>query len=295
MEQHDLSERRACKLTGQHRSSQRLETVIPDDEPQLLKEMGRFARCHPRYGYRRIHRELLREGWRINRKRVHRLWRREAMQVPRKRIKRRSLGDSANSCIRHRAEYRNHVWAYDFLFDRTEDGRQVKIFAIVDEYTRECVATHVARSIKATDVIDVLARAMVERGRPQYIRSDNGPEFIATAVTKWLASIGTNTLFVEPGAPWENGYIESFNSRMRDELLNGELFFGLAEARYLVESWRVEYNTNRPHSALNYMTPIEFAACCSPSDSASLRLRANSTRACLAAATTSSTQLTRLS
>ena len=215
--------------------------------------------------------------------------------MPRKRIKRRSLGDSANSCIRHRAEFKNHVWTYDFVFDRTEDGRQVKILTVVDEYTRESVATHVARSIKATDVIDVLAKVMLERGTPRNIRSDNGPEFIAEAVTKWLGSIGTNTLFVEPGAPWENGYIESFNGRLRDELLNGELFLGLAEARYLVEAWRVEYNTHRPYSALNYRTPMEFSACCSPSDSASLRLRANSTRSCLAAPAASSTQLTRLS
>lgn len=295
MERHDLSERHACKLTGQHRSTQRFRLTVAGDEFQLLKDMRLVSRQHPRFGYRRIHQVLLRKGWRVNRKRVHRLWRREGMQVPRKRIKRRTLGDSANSCIRHRAEFRNHVWTYDFVFDRTEDGRQVKILTVVDEYTRESVATHVARSIKATDVIDVLAKVMIERGTPRNIRSDNGPEFIADAVTKWLASIGTDTLFVEPGAPWENGYIESFNSRLRDELLNGELFLGLAEARYLVEAWRVEYNTDRPHSALNYQTPQEFAACCSPSDSASLRLRANSTRSCLAAAAASSTQLTRLS
>jgi len=295
MHGHGMSERRACLVAGQNRSTQRLKISIAGDEFQLLKDMRHFSRRHPRFGYRRIHRVLLREGWRINRKRIHRLWRREGMQVPRKRIKRRSLGDSANSCTRHRAEFKDHVWTYDFVFDRTEDGRQVKILAVVDEYTRESLATHVARSIKATDVIDVLAKVMVERGTPRCIRSDNGPEFIAAAVTKWLDSVGTDTLFVGPGAPWENGYIESFNSRLRDELLNGELFLGLAEARYLVESWRVEYNTERPHSALNYQTPLEFAACCSPSDSASLRLRANSTRDCLAAAAPGSTQLTRLS
>ena len=295
MERHDMSERHACELTGQYRSTQRLTLSVAKDELRLLKDMRRFSGRHPRFGYRRIHRMLLREGWRINRKRVHRLWRREGMQVPRKRIKRRSLGDSANSCVQHRAEFMNHVWTYDFLFDRTEDGRQVKVLAIVDEFTRECLATHVARSIKAKDVIDVLADVMAERGSPAYIRSDNGPEFIATAVTKWLKTVGTGTLFVEPGSPWENGYIESFNSRLRDELLNGELFIGLAEARYLIEDWRVEYNTDRPHSALNYRTPREFAACCSPSDSASLRLRANSTQGCEAAPLTDLLQLTRLS
>ena len=294
MQGHGMSERRACLLTGQYRSTQRLRITIPKDELRLLKDMRRFSGRHPRFGYRRIHRVLLREGWRVNRKRVHRLWRREGMQVPRKHIKRRSLGDSANSCDRHRAEFMNHIWTYDFIFDRTEDGRQIKILVVVDEYTRESLVTHVARSIKATDVIDVLAKVMAERGSPVHIRSDNGPEFIANAVTRWLESIGTGTLFVEPGSPWENGYIESFNSRLRDELLNGELFTGLAEARYLVEAWRVEYNTERPHSSLNNQTPLEFAACCSPSDSASLRLRANSTRGCEAEPLTDLPQLTRL-
>ena len=168
------------------------------------------------------------------------------------------------------------MWSYDFVFDRTEDGRQLKILTMVDEYTREALSVHVARSITAQDVIDVLARIMVERGSPACIRSDNGPEFIAEAIKKWLSNMETATLFIEPGAPWENAYIESFNGKLRDELLNGEIFVGLAEARYLAERYRIDYNTIRPHSSFGYMTPEEFAASCAPSDSASLRLRAPS-------------------
>jgi len=275
-----MSERSACRLVGQHRTTQRRVTLVSHDEPALLRDMRRLGRDHPRFGYRRIHRLLLREGWRLNHKRVQRLWRREGLRVPRKRMKRRPPGTSANSCILRKAEGRDHVWTYDFLFERTEDGRQIKILAIVDEYTRECLCTHVARSITGDDVVGVLAAIMIERGVPAHIRSDNGPEFIASAVRSWLKSMGTSTLFIQPGSPWENAYIESFNSRLRDELLNGELFIGLAEARYLVERWRVDYNTARPHSSLDYLTPAEFAAGCAPSDSASLRLRARSPLTC---------------
>ena len=208
---------------GRLRSTQRRGTQVPDDEAELVADMRRLSTEHPRFGYRRIHRLLLRGGWRVNHKRVQRLWRREGMRVPRKRSKRRPAGSSANSCTRQRAEHKDHVWSYDFLFDRTEDGRQVKILALVDQYTRECLCTHVARSITGQDVIDVLAGVMAERGSPANIRSDNGPEFVATAVQTWLESVGTGTLFIGPGSPWENAYIESFNSRLRDELLNGEL------------------------------------------------------------------------
>jgi len=219
---------------------------------------------------------LLREGWRVNRKCVQRLMRQEGLRVARKSTKRRRIGDSANSCIRRRAERLNHVWTYDFLFDRTENGRQVKVLAIVDEYTRECLCLHAAHSIIGEDLIGLLAGIMIERGMPAHIRSDNGPEFASTAVRTWLSSIGSSTLFVGPGSPWENAYIESFNSRLRDELLNGELFIGMAEVRFLLEDFRVQYNTKRIHSSLDYLTPSEFAASCAPSDSASLRLRAHS-------------------
>ena len=198
------------------------------------------------------------------------------MRVPRKRRKRWRLGCSENSCTRRQAEGPNHVWSYDFVFDRIEDGRQLKILVIVDEYTRESLCLHVARSIKATDVIAELARLVLARGAPAHIRSDNGPEFIAAEIRAWIEMVGSDTLFIEPGAPWENAYVESFNGRLRDELLSGELFTTFAEARFLVEQYRVEYNTKRPHSSLDYMTPAEFAASCAPSDSASLRLRARS-------------------
>jgi transposase InsO family protein len=274
--EHAMSERSACKLAGQHRSTQQRSLGVPDDEPRLLKDMRRLSAAHPRYGYRRIHRMLLREGWRVNHKRVQRLWRREGLRVPRKRKKRRPIGDSANSCTRKRPEHKNHVWTYDFLFDRTEDGRQVKILALVDEFTRECLCLHAARSIKADDLVELLAGVIIERGMPTYIRSDNGPEFAAQAVCDWLNLIKASTLFVGPGAPWENAYIESFNSRLRDELLNGEIFIGLAEAQYLAKNWRNQYNSERIHSSLDYLTPLEFAASCAPSDSATLRLRAHS-------------------
>ena len=238
--------------------------------------MHALARENPRYGYRRIHRLLLRIDWRVNHKRVQRLWRIEGLKVPQKAKKRRSPGNSANSCLRKKAEYRNHVWSYDFVFDRTETGQRLKMLTMVDEYTRECLCLHMDRSITADDVIGLLAAIMIERGVPAYIRSDNGPEFVAEAIRAWLENMGSSTLFIAPGSPWENAYIESFNSRLRDELLNLEVFIGLPEARYLANRYRDGYNNHRPHSSIGYMTPAEFAASCSPSDSATLRLRANS-------------------
>ncbi len=217
VERHKASERRACRLTGQHRSTQRRKPAGREADGRLLSDMRRLAGAHPRYGYRRIHQLLLRGGWRVNRKRVQRLWREEGMRVPRKRRKRWRLGHSGNSCTRRRAERRNHVWSYDFIFDRLENGRQLKILIIVDEYTRECLALHVAYSIRALDVIDELARLVIERGAPEHIRSDNGPEFIAVAIREWIQMVGSETLFIEPGAPWENAYAETFNSRLRDE------------------------------------------------------------------------------
>ena len=238
--------------------------------------MRRLASEHPRYGYRRIHQLLTRAGWQVNRKRVQRLWREEGMRVPRKRRKRQRIGHSGNSCTRRRAQHRNHVWSYDFVFDRLEGGRQIKILVVVDEYTRECLALRVGHSIRAVEVIEELARLVIERGAPTHIRSDNGPEFVAAAIREWIAMVGSGTLFIAPGAPWENAYAETFNSRLRDELLDGELFTTLAEARFLLDRHRDEYNTARPHSSLGYLTPSEFAAGCAPSDSASLHLRAHS-------------------
>lgn len=215
-----------------------------------------------RYGYRRVWAGLRREGWGVNRKRVQRLWQQAGLKVVTKQTKRRRLGSGENGCAMKRAEYPNHVWSYDFLMDRTEDGRQLKLLPVVDEYTRECLAIEVGRSITSKEVVGVLSRLIQQRGEPGYIRSDNGPEFIAEAVKGWLTQSGVGTLYIERGSPWENGYSESFHSRLRDELLDRELFVSLTEARVVVEEYRQHYNRRRPHSALGYRTPAEYAALC---------------------------------
>lgn len=208
---------------------------------------------------------MRREGWRVNKKRVHRLWKEEGLKVPDKQRKRRRLiveGASENGCARRRAEHKDHLWSYDFVMDRTENGRRLKIMPVVDEYTRECLAIEVERSITASDVIATLARLFEEREEPRYIRSDNGPEFVAAALKRWLKASGVGTLYIEPGSPWENAYAESFIGRLGDELLKREVFTSLMEAKVLVEEYRDYYNHNRPHSALGYRTPWEFAASC---------------------------------
>ena len=233
-----------------------------------MERMLALVREHPRFGYRRIWALLRREGWRVNRKRVYRLWRREGLKVPQKARKRRHLGHSANSCVRRRAERADHVWAWDFIFDRTTRGRSLKWLSIVDEYTRECLALVVARSITAQDVLAVLAELFVVRGVPEHLRSDNGPEFIAVALRHWLEWTDAKTLYIAPGAPWENGYAESFNSKVRDELLNAEEFTSLLEARVLGKEWQHDYNHVRPHSSLGCRTPAEFGERCPRADSA---------------------------
>ena len=240
--------------------------------------MRTLAVRHPRYGYRRIRALLIREGWALSLGRMQRLWRQEGLRVARKSRKRRRLGIAANGCTRLKAERRNHVWSYDFVMDRTEDTRRLKILTIVDEYTRENLCLHFARNITAADVIDQLAVLIKERGAPDHIRSDNGPEFIAFELRAWLISVGSSTLFIEPGSPWQNAYIESFNGKLRDELLNLEIFTTLVEARYLADSWRSEYNQFRPHSSLGQRTPAEFAATCTTSGIASLSLRPRRSR-----------------
>jgi putative transposase len=257
-----VSERRACRALGQPRATQRYRPLPREFERRLVQRMLELVREHPRYGYRRIWALLRREGWRVNRKRIHRLWRREGLRVPRKQRKKRHLGHSANGCARRRAEHKDHVWAWDFIHDHTRDGRPLKWLSIVDEYTRECLALEVDRSITADRVIEVLAELFAVRGAPRHIRSDNGPEFIATAIRRWLTLASVETLYIEPGSPWENGYAESFHSRLRDELLAREEFADLAEARALGTAWRLEYNHRRPHSSLGYRTPAEFAAGC---------------------------------
>jgi transposase InsO family protein len=242
--------------------------LTDEEEKRLIAEMLSFVGKHPRYGYRRIWALLRRSGWRVNRKRIYRLWVQEGLKVPQKQRKRRRLGHSENSCVRRKAEHKDHVWTWDFIHDRTTNGRPLKWLSIVDEYTRECLALEVDRSITAEKAIDVLAELFRVRGVPKHIRSDNGPEFIAKAIGRWLSLAGVETLYVEPGSPWENGYAESFHSRLRDELTNREEFTNLAEARHLADAWRLEYNHRRPHSSLGYLTPAEFAAGCAAAASA---------------------------
>jgi putative transposase len=233
----------------------------------LAKRMVELSRENPRYGYRRVWALLRREGWKVNKKRVHRLWREEGLKVLEKQRKRRRLweGGSENGCTRRKAEHKNHVWSYDFVMDRTENGRTLKMMPIVDEYSRECLSIEVERSITAKEVVNTLASLFAHRGEPAFIRSDNGPEFIAKAVKRWLEVSGVQTLYIEPGSPWENAYSETFNSRFGDELLKREMFTSLLEAKVLVEEYRNHYNQQRPHSALGYLTPAEFAASCEPS------------------------------
>jgi putative transposase len=257
-----ISERRACRALGLPRSSHRYVAVKKKGEQALVNRVKELAKANPRYGHRRVCALLRREGWRVNRKRIQRLWRREGLRVPRAQRKRSRLGGSENGCVRRRAEYKNHVWSYDFTMDQTADGKRLKLMPVVDEFTRECHAIEVERSITAEDVISTLSYLFQVHGEPEYIRSDNGPEFIARAVQEWLASSGVKTLFIAPGSPWENAYLESFNGKLEDELLGGEIFHTLLESRVLIEDFRVRYNHERPHSSLDYRTPAEFAATC---------------------------------
>jgi len=254
-----VGERRACRVLSQPRSTQRYAPRLADDEPLLTKRIIELATQYGRYGYRRITALLRGEGWRVNHKRVERIWRREGLKVPQKQPKRGRLWLCDGSCVRHRPEYRNHVWAYDFVHERTHDGRALRMLTVVDEYTRECLAIEVARKLNSQDVLRVLGKVFVEHGTPEYIRSDNGPELVSKLVRSWLERLEVQTLFIGPGSPWENGYIESFNGKLRDELLNRELFYNLWEAKVLVERWRREYNQVRPHSSLGYRPPAPEA------------------------------------
>ena len=262
-------------MLGQHRSTQRKVPCGADDEQALTGDIIALAKQYGRYGYRRVTALLRSGGWTVNRKRVERIWRREGLKVPQKQPKRGRLWLNEGSCIRLRPEYPGHVWAYDFVEGRTHDGRKFRILTIIDEASRECLALIVARQLKHEDVLAALAELFIARGPPANIRSDNGPEFIAAAVQKWLAQIGVTTLYIAPGSPWENGYNESFNGSLRDELLNGEIFYSLVEARVLIEAWRRHYNTVRPHSSLGYRPPAPEAAPSPvpPFGSATLHLR----------------------
>ncbi len=244
-----------CRVIKQPRSTQRYRRVGADDEAALTEAIVRLASEYGRYGYRRVTALLRREGWHVNHKRVERIWRREGLKVPVKQPKRGRLWLNDGSCIRLRPSWPNHVWAYDFVMARTHDGRAFRMLTIIDEYTRECLAIDVARHLRSDDVLHRLAELFVDRGPPAHIRSDNGSEFTAKAVREWLARIGVKTLYIEPGSPWENGYNESFNGKLGDELLDGEIFYSLKEAQVLIERWRHHYNTVRPHGPLGYRPP----------------------------------------
>ena len=250
-----VSERRACAALGQHRSTQRKTPHGRNDEQRLTADIVELARQYGRYGYRKIA-ELLRTtaGWVVNDKRVERIWRREGLKVPAKQPKRGRLWLADGSCVRLRPEHRNHVWSYDFVEDRTHKGRKYRMLNVIDEFTHECLAIRVARRLKAIDVIDVLSDLFILRGVPGHIRSDNGPEFVAKALQEWISAVGAKTAYIAPGSPWENGYVESFNARLRDELLNGEIFYSLREAQIVIESWRRHYNAVRPH-AVSWLSP----------------------------------------
>ena len=250
-----VSERRACRVLGQHRSTQRKVPRTPDDEAALVADIIELVRQFGRFGYRRITKMLKTAGWTVNHKRVERIWRREGLKVPSKQPKRGRLWLNDGSCIRLRAERPNHVWSYDFVADRTHDGKAYRMLCIIDEFTREALAIRVARRLNSTDVIEALCDLFIVRGVPAHIRSDNGPEFIAAALREWIAAVGAKTAYIEPGSPWENGYVESFNGKLRDELLNGEIFYTLAVAKIVIEQWRRHYNTARPHSSLGYKPP----------------------------------------
>lgn len=250
-----VSERLACRVLGQPRATQRKVPQTADDEAALTAAIITLARQYGRYGYRRITALLRGAGWLVNKKRVERIWRREGLKVPQRQPKRGRLWLNDGSCIRLKPERPNHVWAYDFVEDRTHDGRKLRMLNIVDEFTREALAIRVARRLNSHDVIDVLSDLFILRGVPGHIRSDNGPEFIAKAVQAWITAVGAQTAYITPGSPWENGYIESFNARLRDEFLNGEIFYTLQEAKVLIEAWRRQYNTVRPHSSLGYRPP----------------------------------------
>jgi putative transposase len=276
-----ISERRACKAIDQPRSSQRFKAKPRSDEAPLVKRMLQLDRARPRFGYRRIGGLLVPEGWRAGLSRVFRLWQREGLKVPQKKRTKRRLGTSANGCHRRRAEGPNDVWCWDFIFDRTESGSQLKWLSVIDEYARGCLTLKVDRGITSSDVIDTLAELVAMRGVPKHIRSDNGPEFIANDLRAWLSLVGVSTLYIEPGSPWENGYAGSFHSRFRDECLALEVFDGLRDARAITAAWKDDYNHRRPHGSLGFQTPAGFAAACEASASAKASAPAAHAAVCL--------------
>ena len=254
-EKYTLSERIACRIVGQPRGTQRYVPTLKPDEDELTRNIIYLASEYGRYGYRRVTALLNDSGIEVGKDRVQRIWRREGLKVPKKQPKRGRLWLNDGSCIRLRPEYPNHVWSFDFVETQTHDGRRIRLMTLIDEFTRKCLAIKVARRINAIGVIETLADAMLLNGLPTYIRSDNGPEMVAKVLRQWLTGLGTGNLYIEPGSPWENGYCESFNGKLRDECLNGEIFYSLKEAQAVIEMWRIHYNTKRPHSSLGYRPP----------------------------------------
>lgn len=255
MDELKVSQRLACRVIGQIRTTQRYEKIIDPTREKLRARIIELAKEYGRYGYKTITSMLQLEGYEVGKDRVHNIWQEEGLQVPQKQPKRSRLWLADGSCIRLRPTHPNHVWSYDFVSEKTHDGRKLRILNIIDEFTKECLASYVARRIRSQDVILNLADLFIEHGIPEHIRSDNGPEFIARNLVKWLKDIGVKTLFIEPGSPWENGYVESFNGKMRDQLLNGEIFYTLYEAQVIIERWRRHYNEVRPHSSLGGKPP----------------------------------------
>ncbi|MCZ8122373.1 MAG: IS3 family transposase [Magnetospirillum sp.] len=250
-----VSERHACRIVSQPRGTQRYIPTVRADEDVLTKAVVTLAYEYGRYGYRRVTALLQSGGWQVGKDRVQRIWRREGLKVPKKQRPRGRLWLNDGSCVRLRPERPRHVWSYDFVSAQTHDGRSIRLLTLIDEFTRQCLAIRVARRINGFGVIETFADAMLKHGIPAHIRSDNGPEMTAKVVREWLAQIGSKTLFIEPGSPWENGYCESFNGKLRDELLNGEIFYSLKEAKIVIEQWRRHYNEKRPHSSLGYRPP----------------------------------------
>ena len=259
-----LSERLACRMIGQPRGTQRYLPALKSDEDELTRNIVYLASEYGRYGYRRVTAMLNKNGIEVGKDRVQRIWRREGLKVPQKQPKRARLWLKDGSCVRLRPEYRNHVWSFDFVEAQTHDGRRLRLMTLIDEFTRKCLAIRVARRVHAIGVIETLADAMLFEGVPAYIRSDNGPEMIAKVLRQWIARLGTKSVYIEPGSPWENGYCVSFNGKLRDECLNGEIFYSLKEAQMVIEKWRVHYNTRRPHSALGYRPPAPLTIAPAP-------------------------------
>lgn len=254
-----VSERQACKALGQSRGLQRRSPIKQDDEEALRRDIVTLARQYGRYGYKRITAMLKAAGWQVNHKRVERIWREEGLKVPARQKKRRRLYLNDGSCIRLRPHWQNHVWSYDFVAERLMNGRKIRILTVIDEYSRECLALRAGYALKSDDVMDVLSDLFITHSIPDHIRSDNGSEFTAKSIKDWLCRLKVKTLYIEPGSPWENGYNESFNARLRDELLNAEVFTTLLEAQTIIEQWRHHYNHIRPHSSLNYRPPAPLA------------------------------------